>query len=367
MTGYTTGVYAAAASIAAARMLLYREKKKEETVALPGGEKAIIEISSVKAGDNSAYSLVTKKPNKDSDVTNGIEISVTTRFLDRETKDGIVIKGGTGVGTVTLPGLQVPVGKPAINPVPLQMIASGVNKLKKTSKADRSLELTVAVHNGEEIAKKTFNPKLGIVGGVSIIGTTGIVRPMSDDSWKESLLPQVDMSLAAGYKKLVLTFGNLGERAACNNGFSKRQIIQMSNFVGFILDACVKRKVEEVFLIGHLGKVIKIADGHLDTHSKRTKQNLSILTTLAEEEGLSEPKIRRLKTAKSGEAALGILGNKGKAIMDKVAEYAGDRLYYHTGRSMKVSVAITDLSGRIVGCQDEVREILKRPSKWGSG
>ena len=365
LTGYTTGVYAAAAARAATRMLLTGEKKEKEKVVLPSGEVAMITILSVGAGDNLARSSVIKKPSNDADVTNGIRISVTAKLLDIEDRDRILVRGGNGVGIVTLPGLKIEVGKHAINPVPLQMIDSGVRELIKVLKTDRSIELTIAAQNGEKIAKKTFNPKLGIIGGISIIGTTGVVRPMSDESWKESLIPQVDMSIAAGFRGMILTFGNLGEKAACSYGFSKLQIVQMSNFVGFMLDACIKRDVEKVFLIGHLGKMIKIANGRLDTHSRRAKQDLSMIIAFAKEEGFPVSRIIDLSAAKSGEAVISALGSGGGIIIDKVAKNAGDRISDHVARKMKVAVAITDLSGKIVGCEDEARAILKEPSKWG--
>ncbi len=362
---YTTGVYAAAASMAAVRMLLSGEKRENESVVLPSGERALIDIASVGVADDSAWGQVVKQPNQDIDVTKGVSISVTARFLEVSQKKRISIKGGQGVGIVTLPGLQIKVGEPAINPVPLRMIRAGVTELMEDLESDLAIELTISALNGEELAKKTFNPRLGITGGISIIGTTGIVRPMSGDRWKESLKPQVDVSIAAGFKRLVLTFGNLGEKAALDLGFNKRQIVQMSNFVGFILDVCMKGGVKEVLLVGHIGKVIKITDGHLDTHSKRAKQDLSMIVSLATESGFSKSKIVELKSASSGEAILRLLGNDRQRIIDTVASIAKDVLSDHLEGKMRVAVAITDLSGKIVGSDSEARDILSKPSKWG--
>lgn len=366
-TGYTTGVYAAAASKAATRMLLFGEKKERESVDLPSGEQASIQISSVGADNKSARGLVVKQPNQDIDVTKGVQISVEARFLEIAAKKRVIIKGGKGVGTVTLPGLQIEVGEPAINPVPLRMIRKEIDDLLKELDTDRSIELTVAVLNGEEIAKKTFNSKLGITGGISIIGTSGIVRPMSDDGWKESLKPQIDIAIADGFRKLVLTFGNLGERAALAQGFSKRQIVQMSNFVGYILDASIKRGVKEIFLIGHIGKVIKIADGHLDTHSKRAAQDLSMISSFAIKSGLPASKLDDLKKAISGESVLKLLGDDRVTIVDSVASKASDRLSKHAAGKMRVAVAITDLNGNVVGCDEAAKKIMKNPSNWGKG
>lgn len=208
--------------------------------------------------------MVIKDAGGDIDITNGIEI-ITEVELKKGKKD-VIIKGGEGVGIVTKNGLQVKKGEPAINPKPREMIR---NNLLKLLNDDEVVEVTISIPKGKELAKKTLNPKLGIVGGLSILGTTGIVRPMSNEAYMNSLAPQIDVALANGYKRLIFVPGNIGTKYAKQLlNANDDEIIEVSNFWGFMLDKAKEKGVEEILIFGHAGKIIKLAGGIYNTHSK---------------------------------------------------------------------------------------------------
>lgn len=362
-SGYTTGACAAAAAQAATALFFFGNRLSEVSLCLPDGNRATLAVDESVSGDGFAACAVIKDAGGDRDVTDGIKIWATIRSCP----EGIRLKGGEGVGTVTAPGLAAKVGEPAINPVPRRMIIGGVAQELAGRGAPAGAEITISAEGGEKIAKKTFNPKLGIVGGISILGTKGIVRPMSDDSWKSSLLPQIDQALALGFDKLVLTFGNLGETAAQRAGFSKRQTAQMSNFVGFMLQGCLERKVKEVLLLGHLGKMIKIADGHFNTHSRIAPQKLELLKEIAKSRSAPEDIVEALECAKSAEAAIDILNrNSINTLLDEVADLVADQAGNYLKQQLPVSAAITNLSGKIVGISSGARSILASISENGA-
>ncbi|MEK7822409.1 MAG: cobalt-precorrin-5B (C(1))-methyltransferase CbiD, partial [Planctomycetota bacterium] len=217
-------------------------------------------------------------------------------------KEKILIDGGEGVGRVTKPGLRVPPGQAAINPVPRDMIQSAAAPLlKKWS----GLEVTISVPGGEELARKTFNPRLGILGGISIIGTTGIVRPMSQEALKDSITACLDVARALGHETTVLVPGNLGERA-CQRNFKlpQEQVVEMGNFLGFTLVEAAKRGFRRIILAGHPGKLAKLLRGDLDTHSLKSAPAMDIINNILKEEGLEEETLRTLDNSLTVEGIL---------------------------------------------------------------
>ena len=362
-TGFTTGACAAAAAQAAAAFFLTGNLPQTVTLELPCGDRAEFFVADGFSGAGFAQCAIVKDAGSDKDATHGVKIRATIRPAER----GVIIRGGDGVGVVTAPGLAVKIGEPAINPVPRQMIADGVSRELLKDGSALGAEITISAEAGDAISKKTFNPKLGIIGGISILGTTGIVRPMSEDGWKRSLLPQIDQAKASGFSRLVLTFGNLGEKAAVASGFSERQTVQMSNFVGFMLQGCLERQVEEVLILGHLGKMIKIACGSFNTHSRVSPQKLALLQELAKNSGAPKAIIAELNTAKSAEAAIDIIkrGNL-DGVLDKVADEAAERANRYLKQRLPVSAAITNLSGKIVGVSAGAGQILASVSECGA-
>ncbi len=341
--GYTTGTCAAAAAKAAVRAFFTGAVLNRASVPLPTGDIAEIAVSSVELGKGFARCCVVKDAGDDPDVTNGAEIWAEAREIDF----GIVIKGGTGVGVVTKRGLQVSPGEAAINPVPRKMIMDCVREVLPSG---RGVEITISVPNGEVLARRTMNPRLGIAEGISILGTSGIVEPRSMEAFRNSLLPQIDVALAAGYDELVLTPGRIGERNTIARGISGDAVVQMGNFVGFMLRACAEKGVKKVLLFGSLGKLAKVAAGYLYTHSKSSPSGLRVIAARAADIGAGAGILEEIANANTTEEALAILRrNELGSALDLVAGDARRVAEGHVEGKLGVSVVLASLRGEIVG------------------
>ncbi|MDK2824043.1 MAG: cobalt-precorrin-5B (C1)-methyltransferase [Clostridia bacterium] len=278
--GFSTGSCAAAAAKAAVLMLLKQEYTDKVNITLPRGNTATFLIYGSKLLTSEACCYVIKDAGDDPDITNGVQVWAKAR---KTSLSGIKIKGGTGIGIVTKPGLPVEVGQPAINPIPRQMIINEI--LQVTQGLEEGIEVELSIPNGEILAQKTLNSHLGIVGGLSILGTTGIVKPMSEEAYKNSLVPQLKITYALGYKIVVLTPGNIGHQSAVNHGIPDDVICQTSNFLGFMLEECEKVGFKKILLWGHPGKLLKVACGNFHTHNRiadgRMETLAAYLATLA--------------------------------------------------------------------------------------
>src|SRR3972149_1044423 len=276
--GYTTGSCATAAAKAAAIGLFTGNIPDEVEIDTPIGTKLRLKIYHKQLSADEAACAVQKDAGDDPDVTNGCYVHAKVKRIFTQT---IEIDGGEGVGRVTKPGLQVPVGHAAINPVPRRMIEGAV---KEVIGNGCGLKIIISVPDGKALGEKTFNPKLGIIGGISIIGTTGIVRPMSEDAFKTSLLCGLDIARGIGYETVVLVPGSLGERSFLNLfNIPKDQVIQISNFVGFMLTAAGQRNFKRIILAGHPGKLAKLLRGDFHTHSAVSKPANDILIDIIEQ------------------------------------------------------------------------------------
>ncbi|WP_430883596.1 cobalt-precorrin-5B (C(1))-methyltransferase CbiD [Fusibacter sp. JL216-2] len=258
--GFTTGSCATAAAKAATWMLHNQRKLEVIEIDTPKGWILSIPIVDIELTDTYAKCAVVKDAGDDPDVTHGMKVFAQVCFA----KD-YALKGGEGIGRVTKPGLSVPVGQPAINPVPRQMIFAAVHDVLPEGK---TVEVVISAPEGVEKAKKTFNPKLGIVGGLSIIGTSGIVEPMSEDALKETMRVELKMLLASGQRDIIFAPGNYGRDYAKENSLDDKRIVKTSNFIGFMMDEAGRQNVRSVLWIGHLGKMVKVASGIFQTHSK---------------------------------------------------------------------------------------------------
>ncbi|MCM1311551.1 MAG: cobalt-precorrin-5B (C(1))-methyltransferase CbiD [Bacteroides sp.] len=295
-TGLTTGACATAAAKAAFYALLYGEELADVSFSLPDGEILSIPVESTLIGEHNAESVIVKDSGDDPDVTNGCRIVV--RVEQCETNSGspeFEFVGGQGVGTVTLPGLGIEVGGPAINPVPRNMIRTELSAMRDMcSCSDKysHLRIIVSVPGGEELAKRTFNPKVGIVGGISIIGTSGIVRPFSNEAFVESIHREIEVAHASGCRHIVINSGAKSERVLKNRfpSLVPQAFIHYGNFIGETLAA-----IREVYgdsecrvtLGVMIGKAVKLAEGHLDTHSHKVVMNKDFLIQQAVESGCS--------------------------------------------------------------------------------
>lgn len=260
--GFTTGSAATLAAKAAASLLLLHKRLDQVSLLTPGGMELKVDTLDLDDYEEGARCGIRKDAGDDIDATHGALIYATVKKIP----EGLRFVAGQGVGVVTKPGLDQPVGEAAINRVPRKMIRDVLEEIALEASYLGGFEVTISLPEGEEIAKKTFNPKLGIEGGVSILGTSGIVEPMSLDALRDSMVLEIRILAREGVKKLLLTPGNYGRDYAGREGYSL-PLIKISNFIGDALDACQEEGIQEVFLLGHLGKMVKLAGGNFNTHS----------------------------------------------------------------------------------------------------
>lgn len=271
--GFTTGTCATAATAAAISMILNQDIEEKVTVSTANGVEVTMDIKNPSFGELTASAAVEKDGGDDADATHGLLIYSTVTLLPDSTE--IIIDGGEGVGRVTQKGLKCDVGMAAINPTPRTMIEKTARQLLGP---DCGAEIIISVPGGEETAKLTYNSRLGIVGGISILGTTGIVNPMSEDSWKASITIELTMLYNQGYRSVVLAPGNYGEDFATNVlGIPPHRIVNMSNFVGHVLKEVQRIGFTRVLMVGHMGKFVKVAGGIFSTHSKDSDARMEII------------------------------------------------------------------------------------------
>jgi cobalt-precorrin-5B (C1)-methyltransferase len=350
--GITTGATAAAAAKAAV-IAVFNEPVERVVIPTPIGLRFEVPVkSSRKLGKDTAEAVAVKDAGEDIDVTDKMEITATVKITD----DGkITIKSGVGVGKVTKPGLQVPIGEGAINPVPKSMITEAV---KEVLPAGKGVEIMISAPEGAEIAKKTMNAKLGISGGVSILGTTGVVKPLSLEACRRSLVPQIDVAQARGYKRLFFVPGNIGERIAKQQfNAPEDAIIQTGDFVGYMLDKAVEKGVKEIILLGHSGKLVKLAANIFNTHHKVGDARNEVIASYAGAVGADTKIINELLVANTSDEATEILrqANLLQATYDRIALRVHQRVSDRVESKIKISVVIVAMDGRILGMDENAR------------
>lgn len=280
-SGYTTGACATAASKAALLALLQREEQQSVSFCIPDGEEMTLPVASTVIGDNWATACVVKDAGDDPDVTDRCSVFATVRFSDA---GKIRFLQGEGVGKVTLPGLGLEIGEPAINRVPRQMMTDELSKLYP-----KGLDVTISVPGGEKLASRTFNPKLGITGGISIIGTSGIVRPFSSEAFVDAIRREMEVACAIGTSRIIINSGAKSEKYVKREypDLPPQAFIHYGNFIGETLKIAAELEVPSVTMGIMLGKAVKLAEGNLDTHSKKVVMNKAFLKQLAREAGCS--------------------------------------------------------------------------------
>ncbi|MFS9193728.1 cobalt-precorrin-5B (C(1))-methyltransferase CbiD [Streptococcus sp. OMI633] len=271
--GFTTGTCATAATAAAISMILNQDIEEKVTVSTANGVEVTMDIKDPSFAELTASAAVEKDGGDDADATHGLLIYSTVTLLPDS--NDIEIDGGEGVGRVTQKGLKCDVGMAAINPTPRAMIEKTARQLLGPN---CGAKIIISVPGGEETAKLTYNSRLGIVGGISILGTTGIVNPMSEESWKASITIELTMLYNQGYRSVVLAPGNYGEDFATNVlGIPPHRIVNMSNFVGHVLKEVQRIGFTRVLMVGHMGKFVKVAGGIFSTHSKDSDARMEII------------------------------------------------------------------------------------------
>lgn len=314
--GITTGATAAAAAKAAVTAIV-KEPVDRVVIPTPIGLRFEVPVkSSRKLSADSAEAVAVKDAGQDIDATDKMEIIATVKLTD----DGkITIKSGVGIGKVTKAGLQVPIGEGAINPVPRAMITEAV---KEALPEGKGAEVLISAPEGANIAKKTMNDKLGIKGGVSILGTTGVVKPLSLEACRRSLVPQIDVALARGYKRILYVPGNIGERIAkAQFGVPEDAIVQTGDFVGYMLDKAVEKGVKEIVVLGHSGKLVKLAANIFNTHHKVGDARNEVIASYAGAVGADKKTINELLAANTSDEGSEILRGTGllEATYDRIA------------------------------------------------
>lgn len=357
--GYTTGTCAAAAAQAAVLALLGREVGTV-VVKLPGGRLAELPVAGLERSGEEATAWVVKDAGDDPDVTNGARIQATVRLRPGE----IIVRGGSGVGTVTKPGLAVSPGQPAINPVPLAMIKESVAALLPFG---QGAEVTIGVPGGENLARRTMNPQLGIVGGISILGTTGIVEPMSKEAFKQALAPQLEVARAVGYRTVVLTPGRRGKTLAGRLlGVPSDAVAQMGNFVGFMLEECVRLGFREVVFWGHVGKVAKIAAGSFDTHNRVSDGRAEAVAALAATLGAEPPLVREILDCPTVEGMVALLREVGlEEVWNDLAARISQRAIAYTRDALEVGTVLFSSKGDFLGWDTSAFQILQEAGWLG--
>ena len=360
--GYTTGSCAAAASKAAARMLL--EGSREESVELmtPKGILLNLPVEEITAGEGFVSCAVRKDSGDDPDITNGILIFSKVEFSKTP---GITLEGGFGVGRVTKPGLECPVGAPAINRVPREMITAAVRAMQEESGNFAGLKVTISIPEGERLAKRTFNPRLGIVGGLSVLGTSGIVEPMSEAALVDTIRVEMKQLAASGRKMAVITPGNYGEdfmKEALHADLSGA--VKCSNFVGETLDMAGEFGFQKVLLIGHIGKFVKLAAGIMNTHSRYADGRMEVMGVHAALCGAGRELVAKLMDCVTTDDALDVLEEAGllKDTLSSILQKIDFHLKARSHGDYQVEAVIFSnkrgLLGMTAGAEGMLREFL---------
>ena len=355
-SGYTTGACAAAGVKAAFLFMTGADWHTIELTALDGTPLTIPVKDVVEIADGIRAEVV-KFSGDDPDITNGVSVFTTLVLSDES--NGIEFRAGEGVGTVTKRGMSLPVGEPSINEGPRTLIRNVIEEM--TGSTDIGARVTISIPAGVELAKKTLNPVLGIEGGISVIGTTGVLRPMSEEAFKDSLVPQIDVALAAGESVLVFVPGKIGERIALSLGVPQTALIETSNFIGFMLDRAAERGAEKILILGHMGKLVKMAAGVFYTHNRIADARLETLAAYAAAEGLGQDGVRAVLAANTTEDAMEIISAAGLA--ERVCAVIAERVHVRAERylfgKVQVGALMVNFAGEILGADNRARSFAR--------
>lgn len=374
--GYTTGACVAAGAKAAA--LYMQDSLTADVVEITAldGTRLMIPIKKIERLDDGRLpegalppvirAEVVKDAGDDPDITNGTSVFVTLTLARSEDdlkavpgvsvrQENILFEAGEGIGHATKPGLSLSVGEPAINPGPRQLVH---NSLLEAFGSPRPCRVRIDIPAGRELAKKTLNPVLGIEGGISIIGTTGVLRPMSEEAFKESLVPQIKVARAAGFDTQIFVPGKIGERIAASWGLPEAGMVQTSNFIGYMLEAAAEIGLKRILLFGHIGKLAKVAAGVFHTHNRVGDARLEVLAAYSGAMGMPGEGIERILGAVTTEEALPVIAEYGlERVYERIAaraSYRAERLIFN---KVQVGTVLVTLQGELLGMDDRAREI----------
>ncbi|AEI45350.1 cobalt-precorrin-5B (C(1))-methyltransferase [Paenibacillus mucilaginosus] len=362
--GYTTGANATAAAQAALEALIVQEGQTHSTIRLPIGQEVTFEIVACSFSPERASAEVIKDGGDDPDATHGARIIVEVSW---RSEPGIELDGGVGVGRVTKPGLPVEVGEAAINPVPRKMIREAVTSvLNRYELMHRGVRVVVSVPDGEEIAKKTLNGRLGIVGGISILGTRGIVVPFSTAAYKASVAQAIRVAVKGGCTHVILSTGGRTEKFGMDlyPELPEEAFVEMGDFVGFAIQQCARQGIRKVTLVGMMGKFSKVAQGVMMVHSKSAPVDFGFLARMAEEAGASEETLEEIRGANTAAQVGDLMDGMGcSAFFDIMSTYCcREGLKEAAGKEpqremdLEVETVIISMKAKLLGRQS---------LKWG--
>lgn len=346
--GFSTGSCAAAAAKAATTALVTRAPQTEVTIDLPIGRRATFPVNACEIAAEHARCSVIKDAGDDPDCTHGAEIMAEVRL---KTEPGIAIDGGEGVARVTKGGLGIEIGKASITRVPMKMIADAVTEALAGAGSSGGAEVVIIVPGGIEMAKKTLNHRLGLLGGISILGTNGIVKPYSTAAYKVSIVNSIDVAVSEGLTEVVITTGGKSEEYAQRVWpLPETAFVQMGDWAGFTLAYCRKRRLAKVNVAGMIGKLSKIADGEFYTHARQSAINLDGLATIAESVGAPPDVVDKIRGGNTAREAQEIVLAHGlSGFFDRVAEKVSVNCRGYVEGAFSVETVITDAEGTILG------------------
>jgi cobalt-precorrin-5B (C1)-methyltransferase len=333
--GYTTGTCAASAAKAAALMLATGQTVPYVDILTPKGIALNLEVLEAELSERRARCAIRKYSGDDPDVTNGILVYADVTLT---ATPGVTVDGGEGVGRVTKPGLKQAIGEAAINPVPLRMIREAVEGVAEDY-GIKGMAVVISIPAGVELAKRTFNPRLGIVGGISVLGTSGIVEPMSEAALVESIGLELRQKYALGCRRILIAPGNYGAdfiRSLCH--VEESELVKCSNFIGQTIDMAVSAGFPEVFFVSHIGKFIKLTGGIMNTHSREADARAELMAACALRAGATAETALRLLDCLTTDEMLNIL--KAENLLEKTMEIAGQRIDYYLNYRAKGQLTI---------------------------
>lgn len=348
-TGYTTGTCATAATKAALIAMIHKKLVNKVTVTLPKGNTATLKIERCTFNSNKAECSVIKDAGDDPDVTHGAEIVSTVTWTDNI--GAIEIDGGKGVGRVTKPGIGLDIGKSAINPTPMKMLTHTIEEVAEEQLKSKGVKVIISVPKGEELAKLTDNPRLGIVGGISILGTSGIVIPYSTGSFTASIRQGLDVAKAMGQDTVVLTTGGRSE------DFSKDFLklpehcyIQMGDFAAYSVRQAAIKGMKKVIIAGFIGKLSKMAMGVKQTHVKGSHVDMNFMALVAKECGATDQLIEEIKNANTARHVSEIVAsNKLAGYFDLLCKKVHAMMVEHTKGQIQIECIMFDFDGKVIG------------------
>jgi cobalt-precorrin-5B (C1)-methyltransferase len=348
-TGYTTGTSATAGAKAGILAILNQEKIGRIDVTLPKKSKIQIKIEKCEFDKQSARCYVIKDGGDDPDVTHGAEIHTNVSLTNNVGK--IEIDGGEGVGRVTKPGLGLEVGSAAINPTPKKMIAENITEVAHDLLKKNGIKVVISVPKGKDLAPKTDNPRLGILGGISILGTSGIVVPYSTASFAASIRQSIDVTIAMGNDTVVLTTGGRSEDFSRNIiNLPDHCFVQMGDFSGYTVQQCAKKGIRKAYVAGFIGKLTKMGMGVKQTHVKGSKVDMEFLAELAQRCNASSDTVQEIKKANTARHVFEIVSAKNlKGYFDLVCSKVYSQLRKHSEEKFEIDVIMFDFDGNVIG------------------